>query len=80
MNFVDDGKNEEDYKHINRTILDGNVMNIYLIIMEGKYVAINLDGYSYHGYYIINFYLSPCTLQEDLRIDDQNVFFWRNGL
>ena len=36
---------EEDYEHINRTMLNGNVMNIYLIIMAGKYGDIYADDY-----------------------------------
>ena len=36
-------------------ILDGNVMNMSLIIMEGKYGAIDADDPPCHGYYIINF-------------------------
>ena len=56
---------EEDYKHINRTILYGNVMNIYLIITERKYGTIDADDYSCHGYYIIKFASSPYTLQLD---------------
>ena len=28
-------------------------MNIYLIIVEGKYVAIDADDSTCHGYYII---------------------------
>ena len=30
MNFIDGGTDEEDYKHINQTMLDDNVMNVYL--------------------------------------------------
>ena len=33
MNFLDYGKYEEEYKQINQTILDGNVMNTSLIII-----------------------------------------------
>ena len=44
---------EENYEHINHTIFDGNVMNMYLIIMEGKYGAIDYDDSSCHSYYII---------------------------
>ena len=53
MIFFEDGTNEEDNEHINKTILDGNVMNMYLIIMEGNYGAIDADDSLYHGYYII---------------------------
>ena len=68
MDVVDDGTDEEDYKHINITILDGNVMNIYLIITEGKYGAIDADNSSCCGYCIIKLYSTPCTLQSDLSI------------
>ena len=43
MNFLDDGTDEEYYEKINRTILDGNVMNVSLIFIEGKYGAIDTD-------------------------------------
>ena len=45
MIFLVDGTYEEYYQHINQTILDGNVMNMYLIFMEGKYGAIDFDDY-----------------------------------
>ena len=57
MNVLDDGTDEEYYKNINQTILDGNVMNMSLIILEGKYGAIDTNDYSRNGYYIIKFYL-----------------------
>ena len=47
--FLDDGTDEEIYEKINQTILDGNVMNMYLIITEGKYGAIDTDDSSCHG-------------------------------
>ena len=31
-------------------IIDGNVMNMSLIIMEGKYGAVYADDYSCYGY------------------------------
>ena len=46
-------------------ILDGNLMNMYLIIMEGKYCAIDTGDYSCRGYYIIKFSSYPYTLQVD---------------
>ena len=55
MIFFDDETEEEYYEHMNRTILDGNVMNMSLIIMEGNYGAIDADDSSCHGYYIIKF-------------------------
>ena len=45
MNFLEDGTDEEYYENINRTILDGSVMNMYLIIIEVKYGAIDTDDY-----------------------------------
>ena len=46
MIIFDDGTFEEYYEHINWTIIDGNLMNIYLIIIEMKYGAIGADDYS----------------------------------
>ena len=73
MNFLDDVKDEEYYENINQTIIDGNVMNMSLIIMEVKYGAIDTDDYSCRGYYIIKFYSYPYTLQADLSIDDKVI-------
>ena len=53
MNVVDDGTCEEDYEHINQNIFDGNLMNTFLIIMEGKYGAIDSGDSSCRGSYII---------------------------
>ena len=49
--------------HINRNILDGNLMNMYLIIMEGNDSAIDDDDYTCHVYYIIIFYSYLYNLQ-----------------
>ena len=57
------GKYEEEYKHNNKNILDGNMMNMSLIILEGNYRAIDADYSSCQGYYIINFYSSQYSLQ-----------------
>ena len=65
-NFIDYGTYTVEYEFINRTILDGNVMNIYLVILKGNYGAIDADDTSCHGYYIILYSSSPYTLQEDL--------------
>ena len=46
MHFFHYVTEEEDYEHINRTILDVNVMNKSLIIMEGNYDTIDADHYS----------------------------------
>ena len=48
-------------------------MNMYLIIREGKYGAIDTDNSSCHGYYIIKFYSLPYNLQPDLSIDGQVI-------
>ena len=55
MYFLDDGTDEEIYKNINQKILGDNVMNMYLIIMEVKYGAIDNDDSSCHVYYTIKF-------------------------
>ena len=44
-----------------------------LIIMEGKYVAIDADYSSCHGYYIIKFSSSLYTHQIDFSIGDQFI-------
>ena len=73
MIFLDDGTDEEYYERINQTILCGNVMNMSLIITEGKYGAIDTDDSSCHSYDIIKFSSSPYTLQSDLSIDGQVI-------
>ena len=73
MNFVDDVTDEEDYEHINKTFIDGNVMNMSFIIMEGKCGDIDDDDSLCYCYYNIKFYSSPYTLQADLRIDGQVI-------
>ena len=67
------GIDEEDWKHINWNILDGNVMNLSLIIMEGNCGAIDYDDYSCYGYYIIKFSSYPYTPQSDLSIDGKVI-------
>ena len=69
MIFIDVVIDEEFYENMNRTIPDGNVMNVSLIIIEGKYDAIDAGDFLCHGYYIINFSSSPCTLLFDLSIE-----------
>ena len=73
MYFLDNGTDKEYYKNINRTILDGNLINMSLIIIEGKYGTIYTDDSSCHGYYTIMFYSSPFTFQEDFTIDEQFI-------
>ena len=34
MNFIDDGTYEVEYEYTNRTILGGNVMNIFLFVAK----------------------------------------------
>ena len=48
-------------------------MNMYLIIIEVNYGAIDADDYICRGYYIIIFSSFPYTLQEDLSIDGQVI-------
>ena len=55
MNFLYYGTDEEYYENINQTILDGNAMNMSLIIIEVKDGAIDTADYLCHGYYIIQF-------------------------
>ena len=73
MNFIDDGTERVDYVFIDRNILDGNVINMSLMITKGNYGAIYADDSSYDGYYIIIFSLSPYTLQADLNIYGQVI-------
>ena len=74
MIFFDDGKDEEYYEQNNQSIIYGNMMNTSLIIMEGKYGAIDADNSSCHGKYIIKTSSSPYTLQSDLSIDDKVIY------
>ena len=48
-------------------------MNMSLIIMEGKYGAIDSDDSSCHGYYIIKFSSYPYTLQTDFSVDGKFI-------
>ena len=73
MIILDDETDEENYEHINRNILDGNVMNMSVIITEWKYGDVDADYSSYHGYYIIKILLSTYTLQVELSIDGQVI-------
>ena len=73
--FLDDGKHEEFYEHVNWMIFDGNVMNMYLIIMEGTYGAIYTYDCSCHGYYIIKFPSSSYTLHSDFSINGQVIYY-----
>ena len=47
--IFEDVTNEEEYEHINRTIIDGNMVNISVIIMEGNFGAIGADDSTCHG-------------------------------
>ena len=73
MNSLDDGTYEEEYKHINRTILDRNVMDMSLIIIEIYHGDFNADYSKCHGYYILRFSSSAYTLQPYLIIDGQVI-------
>ena len=68
MNFLYYGTENVDCECINRTIFDGNIMNMTLIITKVNYRAIDADNDSFRGYYITRFSSSPYTLQEDLNI------------
>ena len=50
-------------------------MNMYLIIMEGYYGAIDSDDTTCHGYYIIRFSSSPYNLQSELIIEGQVISY-----
>ena len=68
MNVLYDGIENVEYEYIDWSILDVNVMSMYLIIIEGNYGAID-SGYSArHSYYIIIFSSSLYTLQANLII------------
>ena len=58
---------------MNRTIIEGNVMNMSLIITKGNYGAIDADNSSCNGYYIIKFSSSIYTLQSDWNIYGQVI-------
>ena len=73
MNFIDDGAYNVEYGFIDRNILDGNDMNMYLIIIEVNYSTIYDDYSTWHGYYIIIFSSSPYTLQADFNIEGQVI-------
>ena len=68
INVLYDVTENVGYECNNQTIIDGNIMNMFLIIIELKYGSID-DNYStYHGYYIIRFSLYTYNRQEDLNI------------
>ena len=62
------------YEFINRTIFYANVMNVYFIVTELNYGAIDYDDYVCHGYYVIRFSSFPYTSQEDLDIYVQVIY------
>ena len=64
--FYYDGKYEEEYKQMNQTIIDGNVMNMSLIIIEGNYGAIDADDSTCYGYYYHIFFIS---IYHPIRLD-----------
>ena len=49
-------------------------MNMYLIITEVNYGNIDADEYACHGYYIIIFSSSTCTLQVYFNIYVQVIY------
>ena len=73
MHFLDDVTENVEYEYINWNILDGNDMNMYLIIIEVNYSTIYDDYSTWHGYYIIIFSSSPYTLQADFNIEGQVI-------
>ena len=72
--FYYDGTDEEEYKQMNRTIFDGNVMIMSLIIMEGGYGVIDADDSTRHVYYILNCSLSPYTRSRSLYYQYSSYF------
>ena len=62
MNFIYDVTDNVEYECINRTILDGNVMKMSLIITEVNYDAVDADDSACNGYNIIRFYSSSYIL------------------
>ena len=50
-------------------------MNISLVVMEGKYGVIGTDDSSCNGYYIIKFSSSLYTLQADLSIYCEVIYY-----
>ena len=73
MIYLDDETDEVIYERSNWNIFDGNVMNMYLIILGVKYVAIDTDDSLCNGYYIIKFSSYPYTLQSEMSIDGQGI-------
>ena len=59
MNFIDDVMDEEEYEHMNKNIINANMMNMSLIITKSNYGAIDNDDSAYNGYYMIRFYPYP---------------------
>ena len=71
INFLNDGTDNVEYECINLTIVDGNLMYISLIVIQGEYGAIDYDSSTCYGYYIIIFYSPPYNLQVHLNIYGQ---------
>ena len=55
MILLDNGTDEEIYKHMYLKKINGDAINMSLINMEGIYGDIDTGDYSCHGYYIIKF-------------------------
>ena len=51
-------------------------MNMYLIITEGNFVAVDADDSTCNGYYIIKFSSSKYILQADVSIDSQVISYY----
>ena len=74
MNCLGDGTGNVEHEFINRTIIDGNLTSVSLIITKGNYSFIDADNNSCHSYYTFRFYSSTYTPQSDLNIDGQVIF------
>ena len=63
MYFIDKGAHEQEYKEVQKNVLNGFVNNRAQTIKVGSIGAIDAgDKYS-HGYYMVEFTSSPYILQ-----------------
>ena len=74
MNFFDGGTDEVEYEQVNRLITNFNFTNMSLIIYKRNLGDIDADDTSCHGYYMIQFSLSPYTFHEDLNMYRQVIY------
>ena len=60
-------------KKITKTLIDGKLIIVSLIIVDGNYGYIYANDSTCHGYYIVRFSSYQYTLQVDLSIDGQVI-------